>query len=267
MTAAAGPSTLPEEFADPLGRAADRLGAFGRRVVWYESVPSTNTVAASLAEHGAEEGCVVVADAQSAGRGRLGRSWSSPPGAGIYASIVVRPGAAVAPLITLASGVAIAEGIQAAAGLEPEVKWPNDIYVRDRKLAGILAEAGASAAGGHVVVGFGINVRPGSYPPDVAARATSIESELGRPVDRGLVFAECLAAMAERYRALGERRGDEMLAAWRRRARATFGRGVEWVADGDTQQGIVQDVDDSGALVVRTTRGVARVVAGEMKWI
>jgi BirA family biotin operon repressor/biotin-[acetyl-CoA-carboxylase] ligase len=262
------PDPIPAEIAEPLARVADRLGTFGRRVLWYEDISSTNTVASALAENGAEEGCVVVADAQSAGRGRLGRVWSSPPGAGIYASIILRPTPVVSRLITLAMGVAIAEGIQSATGLDAEVKWPNDVYVRGRKLAGILAEAGVSSAGAHhVVVGFGINVLPACYPPDVAARATSIEAELGRPIERGLVFADCLAAMAERYRDLEERRVKDVLSAWRRRAIAIFGRGVEWESDGAICQGIAQDVDDAGALVVRTQHGLVRVVSGEMKWI
>ena len=261
-------TSLPEDLAEPLARAADRLGRFAHTVVWYEETSSTNTVAASLAEKGAEEGCVVLADAQSAGRGRLGSSWSSPPGAGIYASVILRPSIQVSPIITLATGVAIADGIQAATGLRTDLKWPNDVYVGDRKLAGILAEAGVAAGGtSHVVMGFGINVMPASYPPDVAARATSIESELGRPVDRGLVFAECLAALAQRYRQVQEAQGSQVLSAWRGRARSVLGRGVEWDVDGQTRRGVAQDIDDTGALVVRTDEGVMRVLAGEMRWL
>ena len=257
---------LPREFAEPLARVAPRLGSFANRVLWYDTIPSTNTVAASLAESGADEGCLVMADAQSAGRGRLGRSWSSPPAAGIYASIVLRPPGDAARLITLAAGLALAQGVEAATGLRTDLKWPNDLYVRGRKLAGILAEAGTSAAGGHVVLGFGINVLPAAYPADVAARATSIESELGRPVDRGNLFAECLAALAERYRDLVDRRVAHILAAWRARAASTLGRGVEWEMDGTSHYGVAQDIDDSGALLVRTDRGVVRVLAGEMRW-
>src|SRR6185436_9792131 len=116
-----------------------------------EATSSTNDVAAHLAELGANEGTIVAADAQTAGRGRLGRSWFSPPGAGLYVSIVLRPSGDLSKtgnpsaLLTLASGVAIAEGVGASTGLPVEIKWPNDVMIGRRKLAGILAEATARA--------------------------------------------------------------------------------------------------------------------------
>jgi BirA family biotin operon repressor/biotin-[acetyl-CoA-carboxylase] ligase len=194
----AGPGELPEEFASPLALARERLDVLGLRILWYPEIGSTNDVAGALADQGADEGLMVIADRQIAGRGRLGRSWASPPGAGIYASVVLRPSALVATLLTIAAGVAVSEGIAAATGLSVHVKWPNDVHVDGRKLAGILAEG----AVGHVVLGIGINIQPAAYPADIAVRATCIEAELGRPVDRGVVLAECLAALAGRYREL-----------------------------------------------------------------
>src|SRR5215510_2662035 len=188
------PDPLPEEFAAPMGMARERLGIFANRIHWYSDIGSTNDVAGAFAEKGADEGLVVLADRQTAGRGRLGRSWASPSGAGIYVSVVLRPAADAARLLTIAAGVAVTDGIASATGLSTHVKWPNDVHVGGRKLAGILAEGAA----GHVVLGIGINVQPAAYPPDVASRATSIETELGRPVDRGLVLAECLAALSSR---------------------------------------------------------------------
>ena len=258
----------PEDIRDALARAADRLEPFGRRLLWYAEITSTNDVAASLADAGAEEGTVVAADAQTAGRGRQGRVWVSPPGAGLYVSIVLRPWRDVASLLTLAAGVALSEGIEAATGLATHVKWPNDVYVSDRKLAGILAEAGSSGAGlHHVIVGCGINVLPAAFPPEIARRATSIESELGRPIDRGLVLAECLASLAARYADLQARRASAVVEAWRRRAALTFGRAVEWDANGAVRRGVAENIDDVGALLVRTDAGVARVLAGEVRWI
>jgi BirA family biotin operon repressor/biotin-[acetyl-CoA-carboxylase] ligase len=189
--------------------------------------------------------------------------------------VILRPAATVAPLITIAAGVAIAEGIEAATGLRVRVKWPNDILVAgaagpasDRKLAGILAEGSTVQNGATwVVLGFGINVLPGAYPAEVGARATSLEAELGRPVDRGLVLAECLAALSERYRQLREARGSAVVEAWRSRAASTFGRHVEWTQEARVQTGVAQDVDSSGALLVRTEAGVQRVISGEVRWI
>lgn len=258
---------LPAEFDAAIAHARPRLGAFAERILWYPTVGSTNDVAAALAERGALEGTVVAADAQSAGRGRHGRTWASPPGAGLYVSTVFRPAPDVAPLLTLAAGVALAEGIQAASGLELALKWPNDVYVGPRKLAGILAEAGASVQGDqHVILGFGINVMPAALPPGIASRATSLEGELGRPVDRALLFASCLAALAGRYADLQEGRTPAVLDEWRRRAAAKLGRGVEWDADGFTSRGVAQNIDETGALLVKTESGVVRVISGEVRW-
>jgi BirA family biotin operon repressor/biotin-[acetyl-CoA-carboxylase] ligase len=241
---------------------------FGRAIEWHDTITSTNDVASLRAEQGAAEGTTVVAGEQTAGRGRQGRAWASPPGSGLYVSIVLRPATDVAPLITIAAGVAIAHGIAAATGLVCALKWPNDVYVGTRKLAGILAEGAAtSSAIAHVVLGFGINLRPAAWPPDVAARATSIELELGRAVDRGLVFAECLAAFASRYDDLKHGRGEEVVAAWRASARPLLNRAVEWTGPHGVEQGVARDIDSSGALIVRVASGVSRVISGEVRWM
>src|SRR5215207_3929122 len=151
---------LPEDLAAALASSAQRRGALGQSVVFQSSTRSTNDIAQALAEGGAPQGAVAVAFAQTAGRGRHGREWFSPPGAGIYMS------------------VAVAEGIRRATGLPVLIKWPNDIVVEDqraprrrRKLAGILAEGSTSQNGlQYEVLGIGINVRPTDYPPELAAR-------------------------------------------------------------------------------------------------
>jgi BirA family biotin operon repressor/biotin-[acetyl-CoA-carboxylase] ligase len=257
------PVALPEDFAGPLRLARERLGPLAQRVFWYPEVGSTNDIAIALAEGGAAEGVVVIADRQMAGRGRLGRRWASPSGAGVYMSLVLRPSSAVATLLTIAAGVAVAEGIGAATGLLVHVKWPNDVHVGGRKLAGILAESAA----GHVVLGIGINVQPAAYPADVAARATSIETELGKPVDRGLVLAECLAAIASRYRDLQHGRRHLIVEAWRRRAAPMLGRRVEFESSGGRQTGVAEDIDDDGALIVKMRAGRLAIRSGEVKWL
>jgi len=256
-------ASLPEDFSNALILARPRLGIFAQRVLWYPEVGSTNDVAGVLAERNVAEGLVVIADRQTAGRGRLGRSWASPPGAGIYVSVVLRPSARAAGLLTLAAGIAVAEGIGSATGLEVQVKWPNDVYVGERKLAGILAEGATS----HVVLGIGINVLPAAYPRDVAIRATSIEAELGRRVDRGLVLAECLTALASRYRELEQGSGRLVLDAWRSRAAPMMGRRVEWESAGTRQTGLAEDIDDDGALIVKVGAGTLRIRSGEVRWL
>ena len=254
---------LPPDLADALSAAALRLGRFGRQVLFYDSVPSTNDVAASLAEGGAQEGCVVIGDAQSAGRGRLGRTWVSPGGAGLYVSTVLRPDPDVMSLVTIAAGVALSEGIEAATGLRPDLKWPNDVLTGGRKVAGILAEGSLR----HVILGVGINILPAAYPPDVAARATSLERELGRAVDRGSLLVECLALFAARYRDLRQGQRAAVVDAWRARAIASLRKRVRWDAQGTQVEGIAEDIDADGALLVRTADGTARVISGEVTWL
>jgi len=246
-------------------------------VLFYDSIGSTNDIVAALAASGVAEGAVVMAETQTAGRGRRGRTWFSPPGSGLYVSLLLTPSRAVAEparataLLTLAAGLALAEGVQRATGLAPDIKWPNDLLVGRRKLAGILAEGlapgGSAAADGlHVVLGFGINVSAAAYPPDVSARATSLESELGRGIDRGLVCAHALAAIAARYDDLMAGRFDAILDGWRRRAPGSRGARVRWQDSAGPRTGITAGIDDSGALLVQVDDTVQRVVAGEVLW-
>lgn len=258
--------SLPEDIADALARGGARLGPF-IHLSWHDEVGSTNDLAMAAATSGAPEGVVVAANAQSSGRGRLGRSWASPPGAGLYVSVVLHPSRDALSLVTIAAGVAVAEGIEAATGLRAGVKWPNDVYVGARKLAGILAEAGSSASTEHVVLGFGINLQPAALPPEVAVRATSIEGELGRPVDRGLVLAECLAALAQRYDMLRRGAGDEIVNAWRTRAAQHLGRVVEWDDQPGPRRGVAHDIDSTGALLVRAGDQIVRVISGDVRWV
>jgi len=237
------------------------------RITRLATTPSTNDVAASL-----PSGSVVVAEQQTAGRGRRGRAWFSPPGSGLYVSVVVeRPRAAdpdrATALLTLAAGVAIAEGIGDASALHVDLKWPNDLYVGRRKLGGILAEA-ASAGGAveRIVVGFGVNLAAAAYPPDVADRATSLASELGRAVDGEDVLRSSLARLARRYGDLVAGRFDDILDAWRRRAPGAMGAPVTWASGAGPVDGVTHGVDSHGALLIRTGDRVERIVAGEIVW-
>jgi BirA family biotin operon repressor/biotin-[acetyl-CoA-carboxylase] ligase len=236
-------------------------------VLFFRATSSTNDHALDLAS----EGAVVLADSQTAGRGRRGHSWFSPPGSGLYVSVVLAPARArvdatrATKLLTLGAGLAVAEGIQTATGLKADLKWPNDLYVGRRKLAGILAEASGSPAN-LVVVGYGINIQPAAYPPDLRDRATSIESELGRPVDRLLVLAETLSGMASRYADLLDGRYDAILDAWKRRAPSAIGTRVSWTTAQASMSGVTAGIDSDGALMVETGGGRDRIVAGELRW-
>ena len=269
-----GQQDVPADVAREIARVAARAGSMGRQVHWFESTGSTNDVAARLAESGADEGTIVVAAGQTAGRGRHGRVWFSPPGAGLYVSVIVRPVSDEsndenpAALLTLASGVAIAEAVRAVTGLPAEIKWPNDVLIGGRKLAGILAEAAVQAGRlQFVVVGFGVNLQPAAYPPELAPRVTSIEAETFRPADRAVLVAEILAAMSERCADLRAGRFDAILSAWRRLAPSLPGARVEWESPAGVVRGRAEDIDRHGALLVRVDGKLERIVAGEVRWL
>jgi BirA family transcriptional regulator, biotin operon repressor / biotin---[acetyl-CoA-carboxylase] ligase len=272
-------SELPADFADALARVP--LGRLASTIVFYPTVGSTNDAAAALAINspGRAEGAVVVADEQTAGRGRRGHVWHSPPGSGLYVSVILGPGRAhidpdrATVLVTLMAGVALVDGIQAATGLRADLKWPNDLLAGGRKLAGILSEGvgtGTSAGGpsrvSPVVVGYGINVAQTAYPAELTRRATSLETELGRAVDRASVLAQTLAALAARYDDLLAGRFDAILDAWRRRAPSGAGARVTWAAASGPRSGVTAGIDDRGALLVRVGDRIERIVAGEVTW-
>lgn len=266
---------LPPDLAEALDACRDRLGALAERVLYFETVGSTNDVAAALAVDGGYEGTVVIADAQTSGRGRRGRTWFSPSGAGLYVSVILAPSRArlsperAVSLLTLSAGVALAEAVERVTGLAPSIKWPNDLLVDTRKLAGILAEGVAqpSALGLRaVVLGYGINVGAAAFPPDLADRVTALESELGREVDRAMLCAESLVALATRYDDLLAGRFDAILDAWRTRSFGSRGAKVEWDSASGVRSGITEGIDDMGALLVRSGDTLERIVAGEVRW-
>jgi BirA family biotin operon repressor/biotin-[acetyl-CoA-carboxylase] ligase len=275
------PAALPPELDAALAPilAGGALPVAGD-LVYYPVVSSTNDVAASLAERGFGDGTTVVADEQIAGRGRGGHTWYSPPGAGLYTSIVIDTRHDVMSSdwprwLTLAAGVAISEGLHAASGLPVAIKWPNDLVIAPsgtvrgaRKLGGILAEARTD--GGrltHVIVGFGVNVRRSPFPPEISARATSLEDELGRDVDRGSVLAAVLRRFATWLQRLRDGQTNAVVARWRDLAVGASGATVEWARDGERLRGVTAGIDGEGALLVRAGRSTVRVLAGEVRWL
>lgn len=253
-----------------LREAASRLGPFAGRVHHRPRVGSTNDVAAALAERGAPHGTVVVADEQTAGRGRHGNRWSSPPRAGLYLSVLLRTDSP--PVLTLAAGVAVAEALVQAARLDATLEWPNDVVVeasgRRRKVAGILAEA--STVGDRVdrvVVGIGINLRDAAWPPEVASRAGSVEGLTGRPVDRAVLLVEVLAALAGRCGELEAGRVGALLRRWEALAPSSRGASVEWSVGPVRRRGITEGVDEQGALIVRAGGRRERLSGGEVRHV
>ena len=251
-----------------------RLAACGfGPVQWFESIGSTNTWLAERARAGAPAGLVAIADEQTAGRGRLGRTWIAPPGSGLLMSVLIRPSMPVDrwPLVALAMGVAAMDAAVSAGAEEARLKWPNDLIMAtrgDRKLAGILAElvmiSGAQPDSGAVVVGIGTNVRrPPEVDPDVADRAIWLD-EAGAYSSVDDLAVAIITGFAERIRQL---EGDPfaLLADYRARC-ATLGRDVRVELPGTVLLGTAVDIDASGRLVVRehATGKEAPVSAGDV---
>lgn len=255
---------------DRLREAASRLGPFAGRVHHRPRVGSTNDVAAELAAAGAPHGTVVVADEQTAGRGRHGNRWFSPPGSGLYVSVLLRTD--TPPVLTLAAGVAAAEALARTAGLDVMLDWPNDVVVDTaggrRKVAGILAEA--STAGDRVdrvVVGLGVNLRDGPWPPDVASRAASVEGLTGRPVDAAALLIDLLAALAVRCAEVESGRVAALLRRWEALAPSSRGAAVEWSEGPLRRRGVTEGVDEQGALIVRVGGRRERLSGGEVRHV
>lgn len=250
------------------GLATQRLG---RRIEYRESVNSTNDLAKALAREGAPEGLLVLADEQTGGKGRLGRRWSTPPGAAVAMSLLLRPDLPPyqAPRITLAAAVAVAEAVRSLTGLEAGIKWPNDMQVGGRKLCGILTEMEAEVDRvAFVVVGIGLNVglRREEMAPDFRENATSLALEGVTGVRRADVVRAILAAFEPVYGELQAGRFDRVLDRWRAFS-VTLGAQVRVLAvDGRVAlEGLAEAVDEEGALLVRDDAGqVHRVLSGEV---
>lgn len=242
---------------------------FGRELVILSHTGSTNDVARGLAAQGAPEGTVVVADEQTAGRGRLGRRWVAPPSTCLLCSLLFRPTLSLsqANRLTMLCSLAAADAVREVAGLQVSLKWPNDLIVQSptwKKLAGVLTETGMTGTQlDFVVVGIGINVNvPPEVLPNLDPSATSILAEIGREVDRVGLLIAFLAGVEHRYEAL--RTGESPHQEWAARL-ATLGRPVKVTTSDEVLTGVAESVDEDGALHLRTPDGALhRLLAGDV---
>ena len=237
------------------------------RILRYDSLPSTNNEVARLAFEGAEEGLAVVADEQTAGRGRLQRTWSSPKGAGLYFSILLRP--ALLPkrwtLITFVAALATGDALREAAAVQTDIKWPNDLLAGERKICGILAEAIETPMGRAVVVGIGVNLTDDAFPQDLINVATSVANASDRKPERETILKSLLSALSRWYSLLHETDGAEkIVAAWTSRSSYASGRMVQVTNGDEVLQGITRGVENDGALRLETTRGIELIRAGDV---
>lgn len=263
--AGAPDSLIPTEI-----QAGLETALIGREIVYYESTDSTNLRAHELGESGAADGTVVIADRQSAGKGRLGRSWVSPPGVNLYASVLLRPSILPyhAPQLSFLSAVAVARAVEEVGGLSPSVKWPNDVLLHGRKLAGLLNEMSAETENIHyVILGIGVNLNMSAeqFPADLRYPATSLALEKGAPVSRAAFARALLRHLDSLYALYLEKGFAPILKAWE----AFFeliGRPVEVDFQNRVVKGRVEGLDEDGALLLRLPDGASeKVLAGDVR--
>lgn len=235
---------------------------------FFDTLDSTNTRAKQMALDGAPHGTVLIANTQTGGRGRMGRSFHSPAGSGIYLSMLLRPECSAAKLmhLTCAAAVAAADGIQAATGLRPGIKWTNDLVVGKKKLGGILTELSLDSAGNvaYAIIGIGINCTQltDDFPDELQSIATSLQLATGQAADRAAVIGEILIAL----QAMWEKLEDPAATLCRYRQDCiTIGQDISLVRGDEIRHGKALDIDDTGALIVKFSDGQTGTVdSGEV---
>lgn len=255
--------------ADDLVSRLGLVRVIGREIHVFQETTSTNDVLEKMARDGVREGVVVFAETQTRGRGRLGRQWVSPPGQGLWFSILLRPRLRPQAVtrLTVAAATALARALRLQVPLQPEIKWPNDLLIRGRKIAGVLTElSGELDSVRHVILGIGINVNvaPEELPPAVRATATSLRAELGRRVDRPALAAALLRELDTDYARVLDDCFDAVADEWSAQC-TTLGRHLAVSAGPRRIVGRAEALDDEGALLVRTEHGLLeRVVGGDV---
>ena len=260
----------PDALSAEALRAALDTKVVGSIVRCFEAIDSTNTYAKIAAAEPDNNGLVVIADQQTGGRGRCGRSFESPAGLGLYLSALLKPKANPADVIpvTAMAAVAVCNAVERVCGIRPGIKWTNDIILNGKKLAGILTEMGIEGESGqlqYVVVGIGLNVnhQSGDFTPEIEKMATSLALETGKPVRR---LALACALVEELDRVYADIGGDRTpyLAAYRRDC-VTLGKEVRIIGSGQERTGVALDIDESFGLRVRTADGTEELVqSGEV---
>lgn len=258
----------PETFRGDVCQLKLELRTVNITILSFDTIDSTNTEALRQARLGVQEGLCVVARQQTAGRGRHGRPWVSEKDAGLYFSIVLRPKMETQylPLVTLMAAVAVHDAL-AEFGIEADIKWVNDLLVREKKICGILAETTDTNDGLAVVVGIGINLKSSNFPPEIADTATSAADE----TDQKVTFEELSAALTRYisyfYSMVSEEDGPERIVyEWRRRSSYFSGKRVRVVMEGETVYGITDGLEPNGALRLRKEDGQVLVVqAGDVE--
>jgi len=239
---------------------------FGHKIYTFETIDSTNNCAKAIAGCWGEEGTVVIAEQQTAGRGRLGRIWEASPNENLIFSIVLRP--KVAPgglnLLPLYAAVAIAEAIEKATALKVECKWPNDLLVGKRKIAGILIEGSVKQnIVEYVVIGIGINVNQKRFAGELQSKATSLSLETGKVIDRADLFRTILSSLEQHYNAVAAKGFNSIIPLWVSRS-TMINRTISVSQQGNVISGIVKGLSTDGGLILQSNGTEKTLFAGDV---
>jgi BirA family biotin operon repressor/biotin-[acetyl-CoA-carboxylase] ligase len=257
---------LPSEIITDL--KTEILGKRG--IHYYQEIGSTNDRAKELALEGCPEGTLVIAESQISGRGRLGRKWESPKGGGLYFSLVLRPKFAPsqAPRITILAGVAVCKAIRSISpSLNAGIKWPNDILIKGKKVAGILTEIDAEIEGiHHIVLGIGINVNTeiSALSEELKNNATSLFHEAGQKISRKALLCQVLYEIEKLYKELSISNFSTIIEEWKE-LNLTINQKVKVESPDGTITGKAIDIDDEGGLIILASNGIKhRITSGEV---
>lgn len=262
--------SLPDQLFPAEVKAGLQTRCVGREIVYFDQTDSTNEQARSLADSGAVEGTVVIADTQSGGKGRLGRTWSSPAGVNLYLSVILRPNISprFATQMTFLSAIAVAQAIESVGSFIPQLKWPNDVLLGENKVAGLLNELNAETEQVHyLVLGIGVNLNMTTeqFPPDLRTPATSLLLDGGVPISRRLFTQNLLQSLDRLYTSYLQSGFKAVKEEWESRCHM-IGQWVEVDNQNSLQVGQVSGVDETGALLLALTGGVTeRVLAGDIR--
>jgi BirA family biotin operon repressor/biotin-[acetyl-CoA-carboxylase] ligase len=236
----------------------------GKNIFYFKTIDSTNIYAKKLVKDGVEEGAIVVSDVQKSGRGRKNRSWSSPKG-GLWFSVILYPNIPPqnAMLVTMATSVAVAQGIVETTGLAPMIKWPNDLLINKKKVCGILTELDAEMDKiNYSVVGIGINVN-NQIDDNLKDTATSLSKENKTNISRVKLLKSIIKKLDENYSRLTSKDHDSIRKDWFSYANI-IGKSIQVSGEKSVTKGVVVDVDDSGSLIIQTSKGDVRVFSGDL---
>ena len=251
---------------DLLSRLAPEQ-VIGRDIHVFQETSSTNDVVEKLARDGVREGVVVFAEAQTKGRGRLGRRWLSPPGEGLWFSVLLRPELPPASVtqLTIAAATAVARAIRSQTGVSPKIKWPNDILIAGRKVVGILTELSAEQDRvSHVILGIGVDVNVTEFPAELQGVATSLAAAAGRRFNRAEIAASILQELESDYGRVQRGGFTELAEEWERNC-ITLGQRIRIHIGSRTLTGRAESLDNDGALLLRSDYGhLERVVGGDV---